>query len=91
MAESAEDELIRLRAEVESYRQRELEELRTQLAAAREAADHYKQEAYQVLANFRELDAEDRAKFARLESKIATLQQLLSGRIARTGKNNAVA
>lgn len=91
MAESPEDELIRLRAEVEAYRQREIEDLRTQLAAAREAADHYKREAYQVLANFRELEANDRAEFARQKSKIDTLQQLLSGRIARKGKGNAVA
>lgn len=91
MAESAEEELIRLRAENEAYRQRELEDLKTQLAAAREAADHYKKEAYQVLANFRELEADDRAEFARLKSKIDTLQQLLSGRIARKGKKDAVA
>jgi predicted nucleic acid-binding Zn-ribbon protein len=91
MAESVEDELVRLRAEVESHRQRELEDLRSQLAAARAEADHFKREAYQVLANFRELEADDRAEFARLKSKIDTLQQLLSGRIVRKGKGNAVA
>jgi hypothetical protein len=91
MVETPEEELNRLRAEVDAYRQRELEDLRSQLAAAREAADHYKKEAYQVLANFRELEADDRAEFARLKSKIDTLQQMLSGRIVRKGKSNAVA
>lgn len=87
MAESPEDELIRLRAEVEDYRQRELTDLRQQLALARESSEHYRAEAHKVLENFRQLDATDREKFARLEMEIATLRQLLAGRI----KTNAVA
>lgn len=73
--ESLQAEVERLRDEVESYRQRELADLRTQLAAAREAAEHYRAEALQVLENFKSLESLDREKFARMETEIATLRQ----------------
>ena len=46
--ESLQAEVARLKAEVESYKQQELASLRSQLAAALEAANHYKQECYRL-------------------------------------------
>lgn len=40
------DELSRLRAELESHRQREIAELRSALAVAREEAAHFRSEAH---------------------------------------------
>jgi hypothetical protein len=85
-SESLEVEVERLRGEVDAYRQRELADQRSQLAAARAEADHYRAEAVKVLDNFRQLDAMDREKFARLEMEIATLRQVANrnNRMART-------
>jgi uncharacterized protein YlxW (UPF0749 family) len=76
MPETTEEELARLRVEVESYRQRELADLRQQLAAAREAADHYRIEAKRIENNFHQLDAIDREKIAELESRIKVLRNV---------------
>lgn len=46
--ESADDELARLRAEVESHRQRELAGLRSALSDAREDASRYRAEAMRI-------------------------------------------
>jgi hypothetical protein len=74
--ESLQAEVEKLRSEVESHRQRELAELKSALAAAREDASHYRAEAYRINANFQNLVAMDNEKIGRLEAEIATLRQV---------------
>lgn len=73
--ESLQAEVERLRVELEVYRQRELADLKGQLAAAREAAEHYRNEAHRINNNFRELDTIDREKIARLEGQVESMRQ----------------
>lgn len=68
--ESLQAENERLRAEVESYRQRELADLRSQLAAAREAAEHYRSEAHRNSELARQIDALANSEIARLKSQL---------------------
>lgn len=82
MAESLEDEVTRLRAELEDYRQRELADLRQQLAAAREAAEHYRAEAKRIEANFHQLDAMDRETISKLESRIQVLRNVRHAKVS---------
>lgn len=71
-AESLESEVERLRAEVESYRQRELAELRAALASARDEAAHYRAEAQRNAETGRVIAAGYQATIAELRAKIET-------------------
>ncbi len=73
----------RLRAEVEAHRQREIEDLRSQLAAAREAiqqanaaAADYRAQAYQQADLGRQIDAAHQATISRLKDELATARQV---------------
>lgn len=71
MAEAeAQAEIDRLRAEVESYRQREIEQLQAQLAAARQDAAHYRAEAQRISALAQTRDSEQEAEITRLRGQI---------------------
>lgn len=73
--ESLEAEVERLRAEVESYRKNELDELRNQLAAAREAAEHYRSEALRNAQIARDLDANAQEHILRLQAELETTRR----------------
>lgn len=64
----------RLRAEVEAYRQRELSDLRSALASAREAADHYRGEALRNAELGRQIDLTHREEIDRLRRELETLR-----------------
>jgi len=68
--ETPQDELVRLRVEVESHRQRELADLRAALSAARGEAAHYRQEAIRLDVAAREIAAEGQAQIAALRMKL---------------------
>lgn len=68
-AESLEDEVVRLRAEVESHRTRELAELRAALSTAQAEVAHFRAEAQrnadlgrQIAAGYQEQLTEARAR-----------------------------
>ncbi len=68
-AESVEDEVARLRAEVESYRARELADLRSALSVAQAESAHFRFEAQrnadlgrQIAADYQEQLTQARAK-----------------------------
>ena len=65
----------KLRSEVEAYRQRELAELRNQLAAAQEAAQHYRGEALRNADLARQIDANAQEHIARLKSEIELMHK----------------
>lgn len=70
----------KLRAENESFRQREMADLRAALAAAQEAAQHYRAEAQRAVENFHKLDAMDKEKIARLEAELSAVRQMQTRR-----------
>lgn len=70
IAESLESEVERLRAEVESYRQRELTELRSALAAARQEADHFRAEAHRNADIGRQIAAQSQQQISELRTKL---------------------
>lgn len=70
IAESLESEVERLRAEVESYRQRELTELRSALAAARQEADHFRAEAHRNADIGRQIAAQSNQTISDLRTKL---------------------
>lgn len=65
------EEVERLRAEVEAYRQRELTDLRSALAAMREERDHYKAEAKRIEAVGRQLAHDYEQRLNELKTKLA--------------------
>lgn len=71
--ESPQDELTRLRAELESHRQRELAELRSALAVAREEVAHYRNEAYRNADTARQLVSGYEQKITELKAKLEAL------------------
>ena len=72
MSESLEQEVERLRQEVESYRQREMDELRQRLVQAQTEAAHYRAEAQRNADIGRQIAAQ-------AESEIKTLKAQLEG------------
>ena len=70
IAESLESEVERLRAEVESYRQRELTELRSALAAARQEADHFRAEAHRNADIGRQIAAQSQQQISELRTTL---------------------
>lgn len=87
MPEDIQQEVERLRNEVESYRQRELDGLRASLAAALAERDHYKTEAYRNASVGQQISAELQAEIARLRSQMDTKEQVT--RHLRTNANAA--
>lgn len=69
-----------LRQQVEAYRLRELEDLRTQLAEAKAAAAHYRAEAERNAEAGRALHREAQAEITRLRTKIEAAENLQNGR-----------
>lgn len=69
-----------LRAELDGCRRRELEALRTQLAEAKAAAEHYRLEAQRNADLGREIHREGQAESARLKARIQSLEQLPNAR-----------
>jgi len=70
MTESMEDEVVRLRAEIESYRQRELADLKAALTTARQDADHYRSEAQRNADLGQQIAAGYQQQVADLKSKL---------------------
>lgn len=68
-------EVERLRNEVETYRQRELDELKTQLVAAREAAEHYRNEALQNAENVHKVNALAEETISRLRGQLEAAER----------------
>lgn len=66
-------EVNRLRAEVESFRERELAELRSALAASRMEAAHYRNEAERNAAIGRQIAAEYQAQIADLRGQLSAV------------------
>ena len=79
MTEDLQAEVERLRAEVESHRQRELAELRSALAIAREESAAYRQEAYRNAEAGRQIAHGYQQQITELTTK---LQQLRNTDIA---------
>lgn len=71
-------EVETLRAQLEEYRQRELTDLRQQLAEARASAEHYRAEAQRNADVGRQIAAESGVTIAELRAKISTLEQVQS-------------
>ena len=68
-------EIQALREQIEGYRQRELEDLRSQLAEARTQAAHYRAEAERNANLGHEIAREAEAERARLRERISVLEQ----------------
>jgi hypothetical protein len=75
--EAMKAELESLRTEVESYRQRELEDLRSQLAAAREAAEHYRNEAHRNAEAGRNIHIEAQETISKLRAQLDAKDRLM--------------
>jgi len=65
-----------LRQQLELYRQRELVDLRQQLAEAKEAADHFRKEAQRNADIGRQVASEYQQQVTELRSKLSTLEQV---------------
>lgn len=63
-------EVTRLRAEVESHRQRELADLRSALAFAREESQHFRQEAQRIAEVGRQIAAEYEGRIKDLQGRL---------------------
>ena len=85
-SETLEAEVVRLRAEVEAYRERELDSLRTRAATAEQAAEHYRTEANRNADIGRQIAAEAQQQLADLRGRLdhATL---VNGHSIRTNAN----
>lgn len=68
--DALQSEIERLRAEVESHRQRELADLRAALAVAREEAVHYRQEAERNAAAGRQIASSYQQQVIELTAKL---------------------
>lgn len=80
-------EVERLRAELESYRQRELADLKTALTQCREERDHYKAEAYRNAEAGRQISSGLNQTIVELRSKLESRDLLLNGRLGRNGQS----
>ena len=88
MAEELQAEVERLRAEVENYRQRELAEVRSQLADAIRERNHYQQEAHRNADLGRQIYSEQQAEITRLRAELDVQQQTQRNlRNAHAGRN----
>jgi hypothetical protein len=74
--ESLQAEVERLRSEVQSYRERELADMRSALAVAREESAHYKAEAFRNAEVGREIDATYRERIAALQSQLEAARNM---------------
>lgn len=75
MPDDLQAEVERLRAQVEDYRQRELDDLRRQLAAALSDVDHYRTEAQRNAQLGREIAAEAERERAEMLSKLRAYEK----------------
>lgn len=64
-----------LKAELEAYRRREVDGLRSALAAAEEQAEHYRQEALRNAEVGRQIADEARKTIARLQRELDACRQ----------------
>lgn len=80
--ESVQAENQQLRAEIEAYRLRELESLKTQLAEAKAEAAHYRSEAQRNADLGRKIYSEQQAEIDRLRTRLQTMEQLPNARTA---------
>jgi len=75
-------EIEKLREQVEGYRQRELADLREQLASAKADAVHYRAEAERNATIGRQIHTESQAEIARLRARVQSLEHLPNARPA---------
>jgi hypothetical protein len=75
MSAELQAEVERLRAELEAYRQRELADLKTALATARQDAEHFRREAQRNADIGRQIAAEAEARIATLKAQVEAIQQ----------------
>lgn len=75
MSAELQAEVERLRSEVESYRQRELADLKTALATARQEAAHFRSEAQRNADIGRQIATQAEATIAGLRSQIESMRQ----------------
>jgi hypothetical protein len=71
-----------LRSELEQWRQRELEDLRLQLATAIAEREHYKQEAYRNAEIGRQIYAQEQEIISGLRNKLEAKERLENARIS---------
>ena len=76
-------EITKLREQVEAYRLREIEDLRTQLAEAKAQASHYRLEAERNVQIGHQIARESEAEKARLKERISAFEQSNSVRQPR--------
>jgi predicted ATPase len=74
MSESLESENQRLRDQVEAYRQQELTDLRSRLAEAERARDHYRQEAQRNADVGRQIAAQAEQEIQSLRAQLEAIQ-----------------
>ena len=84
--ESLRAELLQLRQQIEAYRQRELEELRSRLAAAEAAANHYRGEAERNVQIGHQIHAEAQQQIADLRTRLESKERLDSVRPPGPGR-----
>lgn len=68
-------EVARLREEVEAHRRREMEAIRASLAAAQAAAEHYRAEAHRNADIGRQIAADYQRQLAELRAKMEAMTQ----------------
>lgn len=73
-------EIERLRAELESYRQRELADLKAALTQCREERDNYRAEAYRNAEAGRQIASHYQAVTAALQARLDARESLNNGR-----------
>ena len=73
------DEVDRLRSEVASYRQREMEEIHASLARARADADHYRNEAHRNAELGRKIAMEYQKQITELRAELEVLRKASAG------------
>lgn len=78
--EAVQAENAELRQQLEVYRLRELESLKTQLAEAKAEAVHYRNEAQRNADLGRRIHTEQQAEIDRLRARLQTLEQLPNAR-----------
>ncbi len=83
--EAVQAENKKLRQEVEAYRLRELETLKTQLAEAQAEAAHYRSEAQRNADLGHKIHDGQQAEIDRLQTKLLTAERLPNARNTRSG------
>jgi hypothetical protein len=71
MADDAQAEVEKLRAEVERLRQRELDDLRAQLTTMREERDNYRAEAHRIAEVGRKIAADYEKRLTECRTKLS--------------------